>query len=364
MTLIHGQALYDAVRHLAPLVKKSLQLQNRRLRIRSAAGRLVILGCGPLETVQVFVPFDGEPLDDEVVVEADVLKQLLMRWKKAEIAIECKVGGEVEFVSGSAAVTVSPGEGPTSKDHKISDPQSTISMVPKFYRNAMKAAFPYVSSDTHRPALCGIHVEHLADTTHVTATDGATLYTRAIPLSGAGEPIVIPGHVVKLTLRLVDVTAASEVQVAVDQERILVAQDGVFSVLADREKAMFPDFRQCLPNRGAMPTALFDLKQAHEALDAAGPFLAKSNAVRVTYNGSVQIVADGDVGGFDATVGESFDGPNPLTLTFNRDYLKRACATFGRAGELRQFVGDKLSPQIFTTAEAEDELVVVMPMRL
>ncbi len=76
------------------------------------------------------------------------------------------------------------------------------------------------------------------------------------------------------------------------------------------------------------------------------------------------MVVDGDAGSFDADLNGDFAGESVATLSFNRKHLGAACATFGD-GELRQYVGESLDPQIFVRSDDVEEstLIVVMPMR-
>ena len=100
-----------------------------------------------------------------------------------------------------------------------------------------------------------------------------------------------------------------------------------------------------------------------DALDAGSPFLSRSEAVRVSYNGAITLEVTGESGDFFAEIGGEYDGGPARRLAFNTAYLRLACKTLG--GQLRQHVGSSLEPQIFASDAAPDGVkLVVMPMRL
>ncbi len=142
--------------------------------------------------------------------------------------------------------------------------------------------------------------------------------------------MTLPDAALQLALKLVDASAtSSSVEVFVDDEHLVLEQTGLFRVDVDRIAANFPDFRQCLPNLNSMVIATFDSRAMRDALETAAPFISKSEAARVVYNGSVQVVVDGDAGTFDADLAGDHTGESVTTLSFNRKYLAAACSTLG-----------------------------------
>lgn len=363
-----GKTLYEKVRHLAPNARSALNPTDARLRIRCVDHDTVEFAArGRLLTVRTFASFDGERLDEDAAVDADVLYKMVRKLKKHDVELELKRDGELELTAGAVTTTFPDVEGPAVRDELPGD--LAFEMSPALFATAMSQALPYASSDDHRPALCGVFVDVVDGEANVTATDGHRLFNRTFdadewPVDGTlDDGVILPDVAVKFALKLVDEDRDAPIEAFVDDDAIVISQRGVFRVDADRVDATYADFRQCLPVLTGMPTATFESAALKTALETAAPFVGKSESVRLVYNGSVQLQVDGDAGQFDCDLNGEFDG-EAATLSFNHRYLKQACTTLG--GEVTQFVGDGFEPQIFCKAgDRERRLrVVVMPMRL
>jgi len=362
---IIGQDLYNAVRHLAPIARSSLSSPDRRLRMRCIGKHLVeFAATGGAITARTYAKFDGSGFDDVHVVDSELLYKLSSRLKKADTAFEAKQGGELELRSGNVTTTFPKSDGPIVEDIEVC---SVASVPTPVFVDAVKQALPYASSDDHRPALCGVYLDRVDGETHVTATNGATLFNRSFsPDQWPGEladGVILPDNLAKLALKLAD-AKGPEIQIRLGENHIVIAQEGVFDATTDRLDVTYPDFRQCIPRRApSTPTATFDPTAMLDAVKAATPFVGKSEAVRVAYNGSVQVQVDSDGGRFDCDLHGEYDGRH-ATLTFNRKYLGEMCATLSGDGDVRQLVGGRVEPQLFWHEGDERTQVIVMPMRL
>ena len=362
-----GKALYERIRHLAPIARSSLNATAKRLRIRCLDAHTVeFAATGRHLTVRTYASFGGEMLDDSAAVDADVLYKMIRNLKKRDVELELKRDGELELAAGSVTTTFPNVEGPAIRDELPGD--RAFEMPSALFAEAMSQALPYASCDDHRPALCGVFVDLVGGEGNVTATDGHRLFNRAFapdvwmvddPLD---DGVILPDVAVKYALKLVDERCDVPIEVFVSDDVIVIAQNGVFRIDADRVDANYPDFRQCLPRLTGMPTATFESAALKTALETGAPFVGKSESVKLVYNGSVQLQVDGDAGQFDCDLNGEFEGA-AATLSFNHRYLTQACATL--EGEIIQFVGDSFDPQIFCDAGAPERRarVVVMPMR-
>ena len=370
MINLPGAKLHDAVRHLAPVARSSLNTTDRRLRIRCVDHETVeFTAIGRLLTARTFACFTGEGFDEAAVIDADLLHKLSSRLKKSPVSFELKTTNELELRSENITTTFPRGEGPCVVDG-ADDEDVVFTMPAPFFAEVMKQALPYASNDSHRPALCGVHVDQVEGETHVTATNGATLFNRRFEnrwWSGRlDHGVILPDVALKLALKLIGAKNDAGIAVSLGERTIKIIQVGVFEIVADRIDASFPDFRQCIPGRSVQTrTATFDASVMLGALDAALPFVGKSEAVKLVYNGSVQVQVESDAGQFDCDVQGEYDGDTVARLTFNRRYLAGMCSTLGRGcGAVEQLVGGAVEPQVFCACDDRRTRVIVMPMRL
>lgn len=357
-----GADLYEAVRHLAPIARTSLDPPNRRIRIRCSNGRVEFTVVGRTLSVRRSAEFTGEPFEGHGVVDADVLRKLATRLKKHEVVMEPKVSGEMVVTAGHHSVVFPAAEGPNAQS--TPDCAFVAKLPAVTFKDVLAAALPFASDDDRRPALCGVYVDGVASDVNVTATNGAVLYTRTVPdFEGFVSPFIIPADLLKVALKLAD-ARDEPVTVRHSDSEIALEQAGRFEVTGSAVGATYPDFRACLPDPARNPVALFESQAMLDALDAGRPFLSRSEAVRVSYNGAITVEVAGESGDFFAEIGGEYDGGPARTLAFNTAYLALACRTL-QADPLRQYVASSLEPQVFTS-DADDNgvQVVVMPMRL
>lgn len=361
---INGLDLYNAVRHLAPIAHSALNGPDRRLRMRCMGDNRVELAVtGRNLTARTYTTFEGERLDDMHAVDTELLYKLSARLKKTHATFEAKRSGELGLCAGNVTTTFPQSDGPTVEEPDV---YAVTSVPAAVFADVVKQALPYASNDDHRPALCGLYLDCVDEEMHVTATNGATLFNRAFgPEEWPGEVngVILPADLAKLALKLAD-PKGPEIEIRLGDQHVVVAQAGVFDATADRLNATYPDFRQCIP-RGTTPapTATFDPATMLDAVQAAAPFVGKTEAVRVAYNGSVQVQVDADGGCFDCDLHGAYNGGH-ATLTFNRKYLSAMCTTLAGDGKVRQLVGGNVEPQLFWREGDERTRVIVMPMRL
>lgn len=362
---INGQDLYTAVRHLAPIARSSLNAPEGRLRMKCVGDNHIEFAVtGRNLTARTYTTFEGERLDDTHAVGTELLYKLSARLKKTHATFEAKRNGELELCAVNVTTTFPQSDGPTVEEPDV---YAVTSVPPAVFADVVKQALPYASNDDHRPALCGLYLDCVDEEMRVTATNGATLFSRSFGLdewSGELEDgVILPADLAKLALKLAD-TKGPEIEIRLGDQHIVVAQVGVFDATAESLDVTYPDFRQCIP-RGttSAPTATFDPAAMLDAVRAAAPFVGKTEAVRVAYNGSVQVQVDADGGCFDCDLNGAYDGGH-ATLTFNRKYLSAMCATLAGNGKIQQLVGGNVEPQLFWREGDERTRVIVMPMRL
>lgn len=357
-----GADLYESVRHLAPVARTSIEAPNRRIRIRCAGSQVEFAVVGRAMSVRRLGPFAGESFEGDGVVDADVLQKLATRLKKLDVFIEPKVSGEVEVSANNTTIIFPASDGPSVPTTASASDASQMSA--SRFADVMSAALPFASDDDHRPAMCGVYVDEVDGEVTVTATNGAILYTRTVAdVDNLAEPVILPAQLLKIALKLIDPQGAP-VAFGMRDSAITLEQPDRFEVIGDAVGAAYPDFRASLPKSARNPVAVFDGRAMLEALEAGRPFLSRSEAVRVAYNGAVTVEVSGECGNFHADIGGEYEGDDARKLAFNNGYLRLACKTLD-GGPLRQYVASSLEPQIFAADEASDGVqVVVMPMRL
>jgi len=365
---LNGKTLYEKIRHLAPIARKGKQPHHRNVRLRCPTPRTVEFAIvGDLLSIRTYARIArGEGFDDDAWVDGDVLYKLSRKLTKRDVSFErLHDSGDLVLTAGNVATTFSASDGVRPEE---ATPEASFTMPAELFAKVMAEALPYASNDDSRPTLCGVFVDCPNSEPNVTATNGHVLYTRRLSADEwtaelPSDGIILPDVAVRYALKLVDASGA-DIVIGVGDSRLVIEQPGNFRTDTDVIEGSFPDFRQCLP-KGTGRIAEFDAGEMREALKLASPFLGKSNAVRVIYNGSVQLQVDADAAGqFDADVRGSYSEDSPARLSFNADYLQQACDTVG--GEVRQYVGDTIEPQVFARSDDRDEQlrVVVMPMRL
>lgn len=347
------------------------------LRASARTGKLLVTGTnldawvqGPVEVEAAdnLAPFDPE---HPVLVP---LGRLAGATKGCKGAVTIEADPEKETVSikrgDGSTVTVStlpaeefphrPGSLVLTEESPVLDPT---------FRDALILAAGFVSTDTQRPALCGVFLQQ----DRIISTNGHYLIEQRggwrNGKSGGFRDLLFPKDAAKLL---------PEGSVRYEVERCAGARWSEWQDADDPERTTFlrlldgdyPKYRQVIPKEAPVTIAHVDVRAATETVRAAALVSdTLTHQVEVTLNGSFRVSAScPDRGSFDGEIAGAELSGVPMRAGYNGDYLARTLAAVAdSAGRAMIEFRSPIKAAVFYP-EARDERkgkrALLMPLRL
>jgi DNA polymerase-3 subunit beta len=193
-------------------------------------------------------------------------------------------------------------------------------------RAALATTLPTVSTDTLRPAMCGVFVEKLAgEIVRLASTDGHRMNQYTL-VPGSAEPgFIIPTRPAGLLLPVLEASGSESVQLLIDGNSIRL-EDGRWasSVIDDR----YPEYQNIIPLRQPN-TAIVDRDELLNAFRRLSQFVdGKYRAAVLSFTPSeIHITAEND--------DEAQDGSETITCTYQGEDLTLGMNCPWAIGQLR-----------------------------
>jgi DNA polymerase-3 subunit beta len=217
------------------------------------------------------------------------------------------------------------------------------------------------SRDESRPVLTGILVRFEGEGLIMAATDSYRLAVKETSLASSGPELdaIVPARALGELSRIAQ--GASELQLGVQENQVLLASDGVL-LTTRRIEGQFPNYRQLLPESFEHELTL----PREELLDVVRrvAVMAQRNApLRLRFaDGELTVSAQTqDVGEGRETIPVPFDG-EALEIGFNPDFLRDGIES-ADGDELRLKLISPLRPSVLQ-GESDDFSYLIMPIRL
>jgi DNA polymerase-3 subunit beta len=228
---------------------------------------------------------------------------------------------------------------------------------------AMLARTAYaMSQDESRPFLNGVYLAVRKGDLRMVATDGHRLALARMPVEAPGEMAgIVPRKAVLEMGRVLG--ASEEVTLAVRESQFFLRTPG-FVLASKLVEGTFPSYEQVLPK--SHPRRL---TVAREPLMAALRRVSvvaddRTRPIRLTVApGAVRLAASSQELGEAEEVLPAESGGEELTIGFNSRYILDALGPM-EGEQVVVELKDALSPGVFRTAAEEDQLCVIMPMRI
>jgi DNA polymerase III subunit beta len=227
-----------------------------------------------------------------------------------------------------------------------------------------------ISTDEGRPNLMGAFLELAGGSARMVSTDGHRLCKVERELEGLTnvpdgltDGLIIPRKSLSELKRTVD-TSLPEVQLGLSGNNA-VFRFGPTTLMVRLVDASFPDYRRVVPeqlpdNQARVATAEFTQKLKFVSLFAN----ARTSNVSLTFDGDMLELAasDPDTGEGKEAMPIKFVGPK-VQVGFNYRYLLDVLNVLSEA-EFRFQVVDAFSAALLLDGDREDDLFLIMPMRL
>lgn len=206
-----------------------------------------------------------------------------------------------------------------------------------------------MSDETTRYYLCGAYLEPHA----VTATNGHKLSTVSHSLPEFA-PVIVPADTVALAPK-------GKCTVRLNERKIQFVADDV-TITSSLVDGSYPDYERVIP-RGLDNVAVYDAAAMKAAADRVAIVSQdKTPSVRLDLTSEEITLTSRGNGEANDVVPCAYDGP-AQAVGFNARYLAEVLGSLP-AGEIRMAVGDCMGPVVFTSDNAPEQRVVLMPQRV
>lgn len=227
-----------------------------------------------------------------------------------------------------------------------------------------------VSTDEARPNLMGAYLITQGEQVLMVSTDGHRL-SKVIRSIGSGQAvgeelqkgILIPRKSLAELKRAID-KSVSEVRLGVSGNNA-VFQLGVTSLMVRIVDATFPDYQRVVPAELPERQALVDVKEFFQKLKFVSLFSSpRTHNVSVAIEGELLelTASDPDMGEGKETMTVQYTGPK-VQVGYNSRYLTDVLGVLEEP-KLRLQIVDAFSASLILDGEQEDDLFLIMPMRI
>lgn len=245
------------------------------------------------------------------------------------------------------------------------DVQQTISIPFTNFSSMVRRVSRVVSKDESRAILTGVLITLEGSQLKMVATDSYRLAITEVDLEDAGADdfqAVISGGFLQEIASLPK--SDTSVNLALAENQIVVTyQDTVF--INRRIEGNFPNYRQLLPDSHSTRVGL-SVEHLVAAVKRTSLLGQTSSPVKFDIDTSSQVVqlssTAQDVGSAQETLSCSGEGEN-VEIAFNYAYVLDGLSAVG-TDEVYLEVQSSLKPGIFKSAEPENFLYLVMPVRI
>lgn len=295
---------------------------------------------------------------------ADIVGKLL----GASVIIEAAENGRCVVKSGRARFTLPTLPASDYPDIAEGPFDATFTMPASDLLSQFGAVEFAVSPDETRYYLNGIYWHVARDALIAVATDGHRLGKMTLPCPEGAESlpgVIVPRETVTEIMRLAKSSAAGGGDVTIDVSpqkiRFTIGDVVLTSKLIDGK---FPDYGRVIPVTNGN-VARIDRESLLESVERVAAIASETGrAVKLAFDGDTVTLSMSDT-----ETGESVDeieadyAGRKMEIGFNSRYLGEILGHIG-SDRCTVKLADPSSPTLFLPAEADNPLIVLMPMRV
>jgi DNA polymerase-3 subunit beta len=246
--------------------------------------------------------------------------------------------------------------------------QVTLRLPQPMMKSMIRQTALAASTDDTRPILTGISLSVEDGNLRLVATDTHRLAVSTRSLNGAettGETkVIVPARALNELMRVLEDGEESMLEVRVDQNQILFHTDRV-TLVSRLIEGQFPPYQRVIPSqytrRLTIPRDEFasSLRRARiVARDAA----AKGRVTLHTSGENLIISAEADEGRAHEEVEVVREGDD-IEIAFSAEYVLETLGVIDSEGVFLELT-EPLNPAVLRPVEADDYLMIVMPMQV
>lgn len=343
--------------------------------VSSRGGALPVLAGVRLVVGDDKVTVCGTDLDLTIVaavpVSADENGTVVVPAKLAVDIIRSMEPGSIEFASTATEAVISGGRSqftlhtlPSEEFPNVAPASGDpLTLDIEDFSGALRQVVPAASTDDSRPILTGVLIAAEADGLRLVATDSYRLAVRDLPTASVldeGQSVLVPSKALAEVARVVG--GATSVQLVLD-EREATFIVGEVSITTRLIEGDFPNYRGLIPQH--QPNRLTVARTPLiEALRRVKLLAREATPVRLSMSGdTVSLIAiTQDVGQAHEALDAKYEGAE-LTVAFNPEYLLDGLEVSG-GDEITLETVDALKPAVIRSADLEDFLYLLMPVRV
>ncbi|MGX7327941.1 DNA polymerase III subunit beta [Enterococcus bulliens] len=267
-----------------------------------------------------------------IVLQARFFSEIIKRLPEDFVTMNVIENNQVEITSGKASFTVNGLDADNYPHLPVVDTTNQLAVPIQILNQLINETVFAVSQHESRPILTGVHMVLKEQQLLAVATDSHRLSQRIIPLGTEHDQfdIVIPGKsLTELSRSLGETEESVEISIMENQVLFETATTKFYSRLLE---GTYPDTNRLIPN--SFNTEIdFSVRSLQAAIDRASLLSheGRNNIVKlsITANEVVLYGNSPEVGRVEEVLSYERVSGDPLEISFNPDYMKKALQAFG-----------------------------------
>lgn len=267
-----------------------------------------------------------------IVLQARFFSEIIKRLPEDFVTMNVIENNQVEITSGKASFTVNGLDADNYPHLPVVDTTNQLAVPIQILNQLINETVFAVSQHESRPILTGVHIVLKEQQLLAVATDSHRLSQRIIPLGTEHDQfdIVIPGKsLTELSRSLGETEESVEISIMENQVLFETATTKFYSRLLE---GTYPDTNRLIPN--SFNTEIdFSVRSLQAAIDRASLLSheGRNNIVKlsITANEVVLYGNSPEVGRVEEVLSYERVSGDPLEISFNPDYMKKALQAFG-----------------------------------
>jgi DNA polymerase-3 subunit beta len=309
-------------------------------------------------------------VDGELSVDAQSFFQIARALPEPTVHLQMTAGNRLQVTCGNAVFQVVGMGAENFPPQSAPSEHATLRVSGGELRRIIEETAFSVSSDDNRYGLNGAHMEEIKTESgesrlRLVTTDGSRLSYSETSFEGEfgmGRRMLLPRKALSEVRKLVDDDSRSWDVAFGDREATFRTNDLTLTVrLVDGE---FPDYRRVLPASHSRQVQLSREVFSNALKRVAIVASDRNHSVRFSFeNNKLVLMADNvDLGEAREEIPVEMEG-EPVATGFNVKYFQDILGAT-RGDRMTLLLGDALDPCIVRMPDCDDNLFVVMPMRL
>lgn len=267
-----------------------------------------------------------------IVLQARFFSEIIKRLPEDFFTMNVIENNQVEITSGKASFTVNGLDADNYPHLPVVETTNQLAVPIQILNQLINETVFAVSQHESRPILTGVHMVLKEQQLLAVATDSHRLSQRVIPLGAEHDQfdIVIPGKsLIELSRSLDELDESVEISIMENQVLFETPTTKFYSRLLE---GTYPDTNRLIPN--SFNTEIeFSVRSLQAAIERASLLSheGRNNIVKLSITAS-EVVLYGnspEVGRVEEVLSYEKVSGDPLEISFNPDYMKKALQAFG-----------------------------------